>query len=48
MVDFDQILLTYTFYFYLATGMQNADKALPSISPAGIHVGQLVKMLITL
>ena len=46
MVYFDQIFLTYTFYYYLATGMQNADEALPSISPAGI--GQLVKMLITL
>ena len=44
MVYFDQILLTYS--FYLATGMQNGDVALPSISPDGI--GKLVKMLITL
>ena len=42
MVYFDQILLTYTFKHYLATGMQNGDEALPSISPASI--GQLVKM----
>ena len=36
---------TYTFSNCLDTGMQNGDKASPSISPAGR--GQLVKMLIT-
>ena len=46
MVYFDQILLTFTFYHSLDTGMQNGDDALPSISLAAI--GQLVKMLITL
>ena len=36
MAYFDQILLAYTFKHYLATGMQNGDEALPTISPASI------------
>ena len=44
MVNFDQIVNTYTFYYCIETGVQNEDEASPSISPAG-H-GQLVKTLI--
>ena len=46
MVYFDQILLTNTFEYYLATGMQNGDEASPSIRPAGR--GHLVKTFLTL
>ena len=46
MVYFDQILLTYTFYYCLWTGMQNGDEALSSIYAGGQC--QIANMLLTL
>ena len=45
MVYLIQVLYTNVFKHCPATGMQNGDEALPSISLAGI--GQLVKILIS-
>ena len=46
MVYFVQILYTYVFKHYPATGMKKCNEALPSIILAGRAL--LVKMLITL
>ena len=46
MVYLDQILQTYLFKHFLATGMQNGDEASSSIIL--VDLGLLVKMLITL